>query len=192
MVLEELKRAPKQKDALLSIYSLNSSTKKPIKVSDLSKHHSISAASLKALIDKSIIEDYYLSESRIGFEGDAESPLKALSDDQKRALHEINESLKEKSVALLHGVTSSGKTEIYVKLIEEQLQLGKQVLYLLPEIALTTQLVQRLQNYFGKQVAVFHSRYSNNERVEVWNSILKNSEKAQVIIGARSVIVFAI
>ncbi len=87
---------------------------------------------------------------------------------------------------LLHGVTSSGKTEIYVKLIENVLKQKKQVLYLLPEIALTTQLVTRLQNYFGEQVAVFHSKYSNNERVEVWNQVLSNSPKAQVILGARS------
>jgi primosomal protein N' (replication factor Y) len=76
--------------------------------------------------------------------------------------------------------------KIYIKLIQEYLQTGKQILYLLPEIALTTQLVGRLRTYFGNKVAVFHSKYSNNERVEVWNQVLINSEKAQVVIGARS------
>ena len=98
----------------------------------------------------------------------------------------ILESFKKQNIVLLHGVTSSGKTEIYVKLIEDALTQGKQVLYLLPEIALTTQLVTRLQNYFGEQVAVFHSKYSSNERVEVWNQVLDNSPKAQIVLGARS------
>jgi primosomal protein N' (replication factor Y) len=86
----------------------------------------------------------------------------------------------------LHGVTSSGKTEIYIKLIEDCLTTGKQILYLLPEIALTTQLVGRLRDYFGNKVAIFHSKYSNNERVEVWRQVLVASSKAQIVIGARS------
>ncbi|MBT8325414.1 MAG: primosomal protein N', partial [Winogradskyella sp.] len=124
--------------------------------------------------------------SRVSYEGDASVEVKNLSTDQENALTKINQEFQEKSVVLLHGVTSSGKTEIYVKLIKEQLEKGNQVLYLLPEIALTTQLVQRLQAYFGNQLAVFHSRYSNNERVEVYNNILNNRDTAQVVIGARS------
>mgnify|MGYP000666356206 CR=1 FL=1 len=98
---------------------------------------------------------------------------------QSKALKEIKESFSQHHVALLHGVTSSGKTEIYVKLIEEALSKHKQVLYLLPEIALTTQLVKRLQNYFGQQVAIFHSKYSAHERVEVWNNVLNNSQQVK-------------
>jgi primosomal protein N' (replication factor Y) len=109
-----------------------------------------------------------------------------LSEAQQTALTEIKTVFKEKEVCLIHGVTSSGKTEIYTSLIEEYIAKGKQVLYLLPEIALTTQLVGRLTQHFGNQVAVFHSKYSNNERVEVWNQVLTNSEKAQIVIGARS------
>ena len=86
----------------------------------------------------------------------------------------------------MHGVTSSGKTEIYTKIIEDYLEKDQQVLYLLPEIALTTQLVSRLSHYFGNKVAVFHSKYSNNERIEVWNQVNANSEKAKIVIGARS------
>lgn len=109
-----------------------------------------------------------------------------LSHAQQLAFDEINYNFEVKDVNLLHGVTSSGKTEIYIKLIETILEKGKQVLYLLPEIALTTQLVSRLTAYFGNKVAVFHSKYSNNERVEVWKQLLENSPKAQIVIGARS------
>ena len=87
---------------------------------------------------------------------------------------------------MLHGVTSSGKTEIYVKLIEQYLEAEKQVLYLLPEIALTAQLIQRLQAYFGDRISVFHSRYNMQERVEVWFNVRASESKAQLIIGARS------
>ena len=95
-------------------------------------------------------------------------------------------SFEEKDVVLLHGITSSGKTEVYTKLIQKVLDKGEQVLFLLPEIALTTQIISRLQNYFGNQISVFHSKYSMNERVEVWNNVLENKPKAQIILGARS------
>ena len=185
-LLEELSRAPKQRQVLLSLFALDTSSDEPIKVSDLSKRSGASTAIIKALIDKSILEEYHIRTDRVQFEGEGDADSKILSEPQLRAYEEIESIFKEKSVALLHGVTSSGKTEIYVKLIQKQLILGKQVLYLLPEIALTTQLVQRLQDYFGDKVAVFHSRYSGNERVEVWNNMLNNSEKAQIVIGARS------
>jgi primosomal protein N' (replication factor Y) len=175
-LLEELSRAPKQRQVLLSLFALDTSSDEPIKVSDLSKRSGASTAIIKALIDKSILEEYHIRTDRVQFEGEGDADSKILSEPQLRAYEEIESIFKEKSVVLLHGVTSSGKTEIYVKLIQKQLILGKQVLYLLPEIALTTQLVQRLQDYFGDKVAVFHSRYSGNERVEVWNNMLNNSE----------------
>ena len=105
---------------------------------------------------------------------------------QEIALNDIDLVFKAKDVCLLHGVTSSGKTEIYISLIENYIKNGKQVLFLLPEIALTTQLVARLTKFFGNKVAVYHSKYSNNERVEVWNNVLNNSETSQIIIGTRS------
>ena len=122
----------------------------------------------------------------MNFKGKSTENQLKLSIAQQSAFEAIQENLIEKEVCLLHGVTSSGKTEIYTNLIEEYIAKGKQVLYLLPEIALTTQLVGRLRAYFGNKVAVFHSKYSNNERVEVWNQVLENSEKAQIVIGARS------
>lgn len=186
VLLDSLSRAPKQRQVLLSLFTLEASENKPIKVTDLAKRSQTSTAVIKALIDKGILDEYYVQTDRVQFEGEGVSASKQLSDAQETAYEEITTAFKTKAVTLLHGVTSSGKTEIYVKLIEEQLDTNKQVLYLLPEIALTTQLVQRLQDYFGEKVAVFHSRYSGNERVEVWHNLLQDSEKAQVIIGARS------
>lgn len=160
--------------------------KKPISVKQLMEAAQTSAAILKALVDKQVFEEYYIQEDRVNFDKNKLNNELLLSDSQQIAFTEIKKSFTEKEVCLLHGVTSSGKTEIYTKLIENYLADGKQVLYLLPEIALTTQLVSRLTQYFGNKVAVFHSKYSNNERVEVWNQVLNISEKAQVIIGARS------
>ena len=185
-LLELLNRAPKQREVILALFTMEASGKEPIKVSELVKRSGASTSIVKALIDKAILEEYHIRIDRVQFEGEGNVGTKILSEAQECAYKEIEATFESKSVALLHGVTSSGKTEIYVQLIQKQLELGKQVLYLLPEIALTTQLVQRLQDYFGDKVAVFHSRYSGNERVEVWNNMLNNSEKAQVIIGARS------
>ncbi len=179
-------RATKQREVLLSLFTLEASTKQPIKVSELTERSGASTSIIKTLIDKAILEEYHIQIDRIQFEGEGDADAKKLSEAQQQAYEEIEAVFETKSVALLHGVTSSGKTEIYVQLIQKQLELGKQVLYLLPEIALTTQLVHRLQDYFGDKVAVFHSRYSGNERVEVWSNMLNNSKKAQVVIGARS------
>ena len=185
-LLETLKNATKQKEIVLSYFQLSATEKKPITVKKLTETANSSTAIVKALIDKEIFEEYYLQEDRVNFKGKSSENQLKLSVAQQTAFEAIQENLKQKEVCLLHGVTSSGKTEIYTKLIEEYIATGKQVLYLLPEIALTTQLVGRLRAHFGNKVAVFHSKYSNNERVEVWNHVLENSEKAQIVIGARS------
>ena len=185
-LIETLKSANKQREIVMSYFQLSASEKKPITVKKLIETANSSSAIVKALIEKEIFEDYFIQEDRINFVGTAQEEHLQLSDAQKNAFDEIKESFNQKEVCLLHGVTSSGKTEIYIKLIEEYLETGKQVLYLLPEIALTTQLVGRLRTYFGNKIAVFHSKYNNNERVEVWNQVLDNSSKAQVVIGARS------
>ena len=183
-LLEELSRAKKQRDAVLTFFQL-ASTKKPIKAKDLETKANVSSSILKSLEDKNIFEFYEIQTDRINFKGDINS-LKTLNEFQEKALSEIKETFKEKDVTLLHGITSSGKTEVYTKLIQEVLDSGKQVLFLLPEIALTTQIITRLQFYFGDQISVFHSKYSMNERVEVWNNVLENKSKAQIILGARS------
>ncbi|WP_289658427.1 replication restart helicase PriA [Flavobacterium panacagri] len=185
-LLETLKNANKQREIVLAYFQLSASEKKPITVKKLTEVSGSTSTVVKALIEKEIFEEYYLQQDRVSFNGEKSKKELQLSEAQEKAFLEIKESLAEKEVCLLHGVTSSGKTEIYIKLIEEYLETGKQVLYLLPEIALTTQLVSRLRLHFGDKVAVFHSKYSNNERVEVWKQTLENSPKAQIVIGARS------
>ena len=185
-LLETLKGATKQKEVILSYFQLSATEKKPITVKKLTETAQTTSTIIKALIDKNIFEEYYLQEDRVNFKGVSNEGHLKLSAPQDLAFNSIKESLSKKEVCLLHGVTASGKTEIYIKLIEEYLAKGKQVLYLLPEIALTTQLVGRLRAHFGNKVAVFHSKYSNNERVEVWNQVLNKSEKAEIVIGARS------
>jgi primosomal protein N' (replication factor Y) (superfamily II helicase) len=195
-LMETLKSANKQREMVMRYFQLSMSEKnrvetqqniaKPISVKKLVEASNASLAVVKALIEKEIFEDYFIQEDRVNFTGREQEIALQLSIAQETAFKGIKESFTQNEVCLLHGVTSSGKTEIYIKLIEEYLELGKQVLYLLPEIALTTQLVGRLRVYFGDKVAVFHSKYNNNERVEVWKQVLNNAEKAQVIIGARS------
>ncbi len=185
-LLQTLKSATKQKEVILTYFQLSATEKKPITVKKLTETAQSTSGIIKALIDKNIFEEYYLQEDRVNFNGNPNEGQLILSTPQENAFHSIKESLSKKEVCLLHGVTASGKTEIYIKLIEEYLAKGKQVLYLLPEIALTAQLVGRLRTHFGNKVAVFHSKYSNNERVEVWNQVLNKSDKAQIVIGARS------
>lgn len=185
-LLEVLKNANKQKEVVLAYFQILATENKPITVKKLVEVSNSTSAVVKALIDKEIFEEYLLQQDRLSFSGDTSDKQLVLSKAQETAFLGIKDSFLEKEVCLLHGVTSSGKTEIYIKLIEEYLETGKQVLYLLPEIALTTQLVSRLRLHFGDKVAVFHSKYSNNERVEVWRQTLEDSEKARIIIGARS------
>nr|WP_262509601.1 primosomal protein N' [Tenacibaculum jejuense] len=185
-LLSELSRAKKQRDAVLTFFQLKTE-KKPIKAKTLQEKSGVSSQILKSLVDKEIFEFYHIQTDRVQFKGD-ENPLKDLNEFQEKALQEIKESFKENDITLLHGVTSSGKTEVYTKLIKEVLAEGKQVLFMLPEIALTTQIITRLQNYFGNQISVFHSKYSVNERVEVWNNTLNQKTKAQIILGARSTV----
>jgi primosomal protein N' (replication factor Y) len=190
-LIETLKNANKQREIVMSYFQLSASEMtrgeaKPITVKKIIEVANSSSAVVKALIEKEIFEEYFIQEDRVNFSGKAQEKALLLSQAQQTAFNGIKDSFTQKEVCLLHGVTSSGKTEIYIKLIEEYLVTGKQVLYLLPEIALTTQLVGRLRAYFGDKVAVFHSKYNNNERVEVWKQVLENSPKAQIVIGARS------
>ena len=183
-LLAELSNAKKQREAVLGFFQLSTS-KKPIKAKDLEEKAAVSSTILKSLVAKDIFEFYHIQTDRVQFKGDT-NDLKVLNEFQEKALSEIKETFKEKDVTLLHGITSSGKTEVYTKLIQEVLDKGKQVLFLLPEIALTTQIIVRLQFYFGEQISVFHSKYSINERVEVWNNVLDNKPKARIVLGARS------
>ncbi len=193
-IFEDLnKRAFKQLQLLMALINLTMNGEEKVDElaqSELLKSVDASHAQIKALEEKGIIQTYKRVKSRLNF-NDATHEIKSieLSDDQQKALDKIQDSFEEKEVVLLHGVTSSGKTEIYIKLIEEALQEGKQVLYLLPEIALTTQIIIRLQKYFGDKIGVYHSRYNKNEKVEIWNKVLDDSPDTspyQIILGPRS------
>ena len=183
-LLSDLSRAKKQRDVILSYFQLEIS-KKPIKLKKLVEVSGTSTAVVKALVDKEVLEYYYIQTDRVSYKGQT-NQLQKLNKYQDKALEEIKSSFTTKDVTLFHVVTSSGKTEVYTKLIQDTLDIGKQALFLLPEIALTTQIIVRLQHYFGNQISVFNSKYSMNERVEVWNNVLENKSKAQIILGARS------
>ena len=186
LLLEKLKNAEKQKEIVLQYFQFSASEKKPISVKQLIEKANATSAVIKALIDKEIFEEYHLQVDRIDVNHKISDNLLELSAVQETAFQQINKSFTTQNVCLLHGVTSSGKTEIYTKTIETYIKEEKQILFLLPEIALTTQLVARLRLFFGNKIAVFHSKYNNNERVEVYKQVLNHSPKAQIVIGARS------
>ncbi|MEL6358407.1 MAG: primosomal protein N' [Bacteroidota bacterium] len=146
----------------------------------------ISASSLQTLIKKQVFIEEEVIVPRFSHASSVPEELPTLSPAQSTALDAIHHQFQEKEAVLLHGVTASGKTEIYSHLIQAALQGGGQVLYLLPEIALTTQLVKRLKKIFGDQVGVYHSKYSDNERVEVWHNVLQG--KCSFVLGTRSAI----
>ena len=155
-------------------------------ISELMNDSGVSRATINALLDSGVLIKKTEIINRVQFEPDQKTNSKDLSYEQNVAYESILSTFKEKKVSLLHGVTSSGKTEIYVKLIENQIKKNKQVLYLVPEIALTTQLISRLKKYFGDSLAVYHSKYSLDQRTEVWKKVLNSDVTARVIIGARS------
>ena len=185
-LVDQLSKAPKQRAIVLSYFSISGAKNEPIKVSNLTKAARATSTQVKTLINKQIFEEFYLQEDRVSFDSTDEVPEITLNECQEKTLSNIDQIFENQSVALLHGVTSSGKTELYVKLIQEVISNGKRALYLVPEIALTSQLVVRLRRYFGDQISVYHSRYSLNERVEVWNNVLARSPKTKVVLGARS------
>lgn len=163
-----------------------------LKKQELIRNSAASLAQLKALEKKGVFIVYNKVTSRLA-SYDAHAPVSDIefSPAQTDALHDINEAFNQQEVALLHGVTSSGKTEIYIKLIHDIISQGKQVLYLLPEIALTTQIINRLRKYFGDAVGVYHSRYNEHERVEIWNRVneagfTEGQARYSIILGARS------
>ncbi len=183
--LEKLHQSPKQKEILLQIIS-KINLKKYIAVKDLKKTLNFSDSSLKSLQEKGFILIKKVKIDRITYDDNYSLKINDLSENQKKVLNQIQNQLEEKEVILLDGVTSSGKTEIYIKIIESYIENNEQVLYLLPEISLTTQIIQKLKSNFGDKISVFHSKYSLNERTEVWKKIKNNDKKSRLIVGARS------
>ncbi|WEK20769.1 MAG: primosomal protein N' [Candidatus Pedobacter colombiensis] len=184
-LFEILERAPKQLNALLTYIKLYR-RQNLIPKHELLEESGCGQAAFKTLLDKGIFKVEKLPVSRLK-ENDDDFVLNfELSEAQGKALRQVETEFEEKDVVLLHGITASGKTQIYIKLIEKAIEDGGQVLFLLPEIALTTQIVQRIQRYFGDAIGVYHSKFNNNERVEIWNKVLNG--KYRVVLGARSAV----
>ncbi len=188
--LKQLKRAPAQTDLLLEFLQLSgffTKGKTQIKKSELLAKKK-SRGSLKVLIDRGILSEKQINISHldeINVVGVNPNPL---SPKQQSVLNQIKESFTKKDITLLHGVTSSGKTEIYIHLIQETIAAGKQVLYLLPEIALTGQIINRLRRHFGNKVGVYHSKFNDNEKVDIWKKVISDNkdDSFQIILGVRS------
>ncbi len=182
-LLNNWNKAPKQMELLLSYLHLIK-TQGEVTQPELLKKSNASAAQLKGLVDKGILIIERRATDRIrSLPKDLNMDF-TLSAAQETALDEVKQIFSEKQVCLLHGVTSSGKTQIYINLIEENIKQGKQVLYMLPEIALTAQVIRRLQKHFGGHIAIYHSKFNPNERVEIWNKVKSGDIKA--VLGARS------
>lgn len=187
----ELERSPKQLELLLKFLSMSSfyvkGQQKEVSKKELLTKADATPAVLQGLIKKDIFRLYEKEVGRIDNSKYANVVDRyPLSDAQNKAYDEIISNFQQKDVVLLHGVTSCGKTEIYIKLIDEAIANGKQALFLLPEIALTTQLTTRLRRVFGEQLGIYHSKFSDNERVEVWQNMLKPEKEYKVILGVRS------
>lgn len=191
-ILDKLKKASRQQEILSAYIRISGYTDnaeiQPVKKSRLLSEARSSAAVLATLISKGILSVENLPVSRIFKENGSNEALRQLSDSQREAFESVKFQFTQKDVVLLHGITSSGKTEIYIHLIEEQLRNGKQVLYMLPEIALTTQIIIRLKRHFGQVTGVYHSRFSEPEKVEIWRKVADPdpSQRYSLILGVRS------
>ena len=188
LILQSLSRAPRQR-RLLDTY-LQIATPFTPERKEISKHRLIEAAQVSPTIfrelqDKGILESYSVEIGRLNGEIMPVTPQNILNPAQEKAFNEIKDSFGTKNVTLLHGVTSAGKTEIYIHLIAEALERGEQVLYMLPEIALTKQIVERLRRVFGNRIGLYHSKFSDAERVEIWKKQL-GDEPYDIILGVRS------
>ena len=186
-LFEKLDNKPKQLEVLLAYMQLSPQRGK-VKKSDFSseklKAKKISKSSISTLIKNEILVESKEEISRLISDKIDIKTIENLSKAQEKALEEVKQAFTEKKVCVLEGITGSGKTHVYIKLIQEQINKGKQVLYLLPEIALTAQIVVRLQKYFGNKVGIYHSKFNENERVEIYQKVLSNEYK--VILSARS------
>ncbi len=186
------KRAYKQLELLMAFIVLGGSSDNDILASDLLKKADATSSILSTLVEKGVFETYQKRVSRLkSYKALTDVASIVLTEKQQEAFDNIHKGFAEDKPVLLHGVTASGKTEIYIKLIQETIDEGKQVLYLLPEIALTEQIINRLKKYFGDRVGVYHSRYDDNERVEIWQQVMNfrsQQSKYQIIIGSRSAV----
>ena len=186
-LFDELNRAPKQKELLLAFFRLGQELdQQEVPAKRLSRMLAGGDAALRSLQKKDILqvieEEIALNTPEVGLPGN----LPGLNSYQAEAYDALSKHMQNDKVSLLHGVTSSGKTEIYAHFIKEHLDQDRQVLYLVPEIALTTQLISRLKRYFGEHVLVYHSRFSDRERIDTWRKLLEMPDKPVLVVGARS------
>ena len=181
------KRAYKQLELLMAFLVLGGSADNEVLASELLKKADATSNILSTLVDKGVFETYQKRVSRLKeYKALTDVNSIVLTEKQQEAYDAIHQGFDEEKPVLLHGVTASGKTEIYIKLIQEALDEGRQVLYLLPEIALTEQIINRLKKYFGDRVGVYHSRYDNNERVEIWQQVMNfRSQRVNESTGQR-------
>ncbi|MBP6378109.1 MAG: primosomal protein N' [Kaistella sp.] len=184
-ILLSLKRSPKQQEMFLAILEKQTENpEKPIRKSEIFDDGNYSHAQLKSLIERNLVQEYFLQKDRLeAYQGDIEE-IEKLTDEQFRVKKEIDEAFGEGKNVLLHGVTSSGKTHIYLEKIEDVVASEKNVLFLLPEISLTKQIVQRLEKKYGKQLGFYHQKLTDFERVEVWRRMKNNDIK--ILIGTRN------
>nr|WP_314499671.1 primosomal protein N' [uncultured Chryseobacterium sp.] len=184
-ILLQLNRAKKQKELFLNIIEKQTENPDlPIKKSELFEDGYFGSSHIKALTDKNLIEEYYIQKDRIeSYEGEIEE-IEELSEAQKEAKTEIDEAFDEKRNVLIHGVTSSGKTHLYLEKIEECVNEGKNVLFLLPEISLTKQITQRLEKKYGRQLGFYHQKLTDFEKVEVWRRI--RNDDVKILIATRN------
>ncbi|MBB2151306.1 replication restart helicase PriA [Pedobacter gandavensis] len=180
-----LERVPKQLNLLLTYLKL-SRQQSAIPKAQLLEESGSGPSTLKTLMDKEVFVIEKKPVSRLKDQDEDFVLNFELSENQQLALTQIETEFEKKDVVLLHGVTASGKTQVYIRLIEKAIENGGQVLFLLPEIALTTQIVERIQRYFGDAIGVYHSKFNNNERVEIWNKVLNG--KYRIVLGARSAV----
>lgn len=185
-ILDDLSRAKKQQH-LLTVFLYMSENTDVVKKKQLLEKAETSSSVLAELVKKDILHLYDYEISRFDYGETNIDSAHELNEYQQEAYNKIQKSFETKDVTLLYGVTSSGKTEIYIQLIKEMISTGKQVLYLLPEIALTAQITNRLKSVFGNKLAVYHSKFNDNERAETWNKLLLD-DSVQVILGARSAV----
>jgi primosomal protein N' (replication factor Y) (superfamily II helicase) len=194
-IFDELGRAQAQQKYLIAFLALASPKDNYLKGSftkkELVEKANASPAAFKALVDKNIFKVEIREISRLDLEEKSNLDVITLTPTQEQAFERINLEFRNKQVVLLHGVTSSGKTEIYIKLIQDQISKGKQVLYLLPEIALTAQIINRLKRYFGNKVGIYHSKFSDNQRVEVYQNltddeVVTDNPTYDIVLGVRS------
>ncbi|HEX2608051.1 MAG TPA: primosomal protein N' [Flavisolibacter sp.] len=176
-------RAPKQMELLLSYLHLMK-TQGEVTKTELLKKSNASDSQLKGLVEKQVLRIEKRNIERLHYAPKDIMVDFTLSDAQELAYRRIQECFQTRQTCLLHGVTSSGKTHVYIKLIEQYIRRGQQVLYMLPEIALTSQIIRRLQKHFGGYIGIYHSKFSQNERVEIWNKV--KSGELKIVLGARS------